>query len=176
MTGTLQHVWISDPAAGPLVVVRKALLDFWGGDSETGRDGLSDCARARAVRELGALDMKGGSALVLGDGPTRTTWLPKPQGGMFVRWVSASNEAAALAATDAGADATWMPTGCTFATGGGAHVLFPASSSGATAREERLAFELPEGDYDILCSVLETADASVLVYRLMWRPRARRRP
>jgi hypothetical protein len=175
MSGTAQHVWISDLTAGPLVLVREALLDFWGGE-RVSRGERSDCARARDVREIGCVDMKGGSALVLGDGAAPTTWLPRAQGGALVRWIDAESEAAAIAATGAGADATWTPTGCSFSSAGGAHVLFPAAAQGAdTVGRARLVCVMPAGDYDILCADLEQSGACVRVYRLMWRPIARRR-
>jgi hypothetical protein len=91
------------------VLVRKALLDSWRGVTARGTE-RSDYARACGAGEVGAIDVKGGSALVLGDDPLLTTWIAKPQGGIFVRWVIAKDEAGALAAMDAGAEATWMPT------------------------------------------------------------------
>jgi hypothetical protein len=152
------------------------LLDFWLGLNAPAGE-RSDYGRACAVGEVGSLDMKGGAALVLGDDPLRTTWLPRVQGGMFVRWVAAQDEASAIAATDAGADATWTPTGCTFTTAGGEHVLFPASLTGADAGKqgsESLRFELREGDYNVSSAMLEQSNATVLVYRLVWRPKTKR--
>jgi hypothetical protein len=174
MKGTPQHVWISDPAAGPLVLVREALLDFWGGE-RVSAGGRSDCARAREVREIGCVEMKGGSALVLGNGAAPTTWLPRPQGGALVRWLAGEDEAAAIAATGAGAEATWTPTGCSFPSAGGAHVLLPAVAQGSETERARLGCVMPAGDYDLLCADLEHGGASVRVYRLLWRPSVRRR-
>lgn len=169
-----QYVWIREEGPGPLVLVRKALLDFWRGVSAPAGE-RSDYGRACAIGEVGCVDIKGGSVLVLGDDPLRTTWLPKPQGGMFVRWVAADDEAQALAATEAGADATWTPTGCTFTTAGGVHVLFPASCAGSIATSgQSLSFELREGDYNVATAVLEHDNATVLVYRLVWRPKVKR--
>lgn len=168
-----QHVWISEQGPGPLVVVRKATLDFWHGVN-AGAGERSDYGRACAIGEVGCVEMKAGTALVLGDDPLRTTWLARPQGGMFLRWVAGDDEAAVLAATDTGADATWSPTGCTFTTAGGDHVLFRASVAGADAGSDSLTFDLREGDYDILSAILEDK-ATVLVYRLVWRPKSRRR-
>lgn len=169
-----QHIWIVGQGPGPLVLVRKALLDFWCGvDAPAGQ--RSDYGRACGVSEIGCLDMKGGTALVLGDEPLRTTWLPKPQGGMFVRWIAGDDETSALAALETGADATWTPTGCSFTTAGGEHVLFPAAETGANAATECLKLELREGDYDVLCAVLDGGSASVLVYRLIWRPKTKMR-
>ena len=167
------HVWISEQGPGPLVVVRKSLLGYWRGLNVPGGE-RSDYGRACAIGEVGCIDIRGGGVLVLGDDPLRTTWLPKPQGGMFVRWVAASDEAAAIAATESGADATWTPTGCTFTTAGGEHLLFPASQAGEDTTQERLAFELREGEFAVSSAMLEDGDATVLVYRLVWRPQARR--
>jgi hypothetical protein len=166
----MTNVWISDRGPGPLVVVRKVLLDFWQG-AEAVAGERSDYGRACAVGEIGCVEMKGGSALVLGDDPLRTTWIAKPQGGIFVRWVAADDEAAAIAATEVGADATWSPTGCSFTTGGGAHVLFAASVPGRDAMRESLTFDLREGDYDVTSAMLEQGTASVIVYRARWRPK-----
>jgi len=168
-----KHVWISESGPGPLVVVRKTLLDSWRGVNAPAGES-SDYGRACTVDELGCVDIKGGVALVLGDDPLRTTWIPKPQGGMFVRWVTADDEAAAIAATDTGADATWTPTGCTFTTAGGAHVLFAASAAGTDVTSEGgLTFDLREGEYSVSSAMLEQRTASVLVYRLVWRPKTR---
>ena len=153
-------------------MVRKVLLDFWRGVTAPAGE-RSDYGRACAVGEVGSIEIKGGHVLVLGDDPLRTTWVPKPQGGMFVRWVAAEDEAAAMAAVDAGADATWTPTGCTFTTAGGVHLLFPASVSGSDATRECLAFELKEGDYNVTSAMLEQGDSTVLVYRLLWRPKSK---
>jgi hypothetical protein len=172
--GETQQVWISEQGPGPLVVVRRVMLDFWRGLNAAAGE-RSDYGRACAVGEVGCVDTRGGSALVLGDDPLMTTWLARPQGGMFVRWVSADSEAAALSATDTGADATWSPTGCTFTTAGGDHVLFRASVAGTEAGADALTFDLREGDYDILSAVLEQDRATVLVYRLVWRPKSRQR-
>ncbi len=170
------HVWVSEKGPGPLVVVKKALLAEWRGVEST-PGSASDYGRACHVGEVGAIEMKGGFALVLGDDPLRTTWLPRPYGGLFVRWIAADDEASAIAALDAGADSTWSPTGCIFSTTGGAHVLFPASTRGAdalAAAGSSLSFELKEGDYDVTTTALEQGGASILVYRLTWKPKARR--
>jgi hypothetical protein len=168
----MKQVWVSERGPGPLVVVRKVLLDFWSGaDAPSGE--RSDYGRACAIGEIGCVEIKGGTALVLGDEPLRTTWLPRPQGGMFVRWIAADDEASALGATDMGADATWSPTGCTFTTAGGAHVLFAASVPGRNAKEDSLTFDLREGDYDVSSAVLEQGSASVVVYRVVWRPKGK---
>ena len=166
----MQNVWITDQGPGPLVVVRKVLLDFWHG-AEAPAGERSDYGRACAVGEIGSIDMKGGSALVLGDDPLRTTWLPKSQGGIFIRWIAADDEAGAIALTDLGADATWTPTGCTFSTGGGDHVLFAGRSHGRDALKDSLTFELREGEYDVTSATLEKGRASVVVYRVSWRPK-----
>ena len=166
-----QQRWVVGQGPGPLVVVRKALLASWRGlDAPAGQ--RSDYGRACAISEIGCLDLKGGTALVLGDEPLRTTWLAKPQGGMFVRWIAGDDETGALAALETGADATWSPTGCAFTTAGGEHVLFPAAATGENAAQECQRFELREGDYDVLSAVLDEGRASVLVYRLVWRPKA----
>jgi hypothetical protein len=172
--GDTQHVWVREEGPGPLVVVRRVMLDFWRGTTAPAGE-RSDYGRACAIGEIGCVDMKGGSALVLGDDPLKTTWLPRPQGGMFVRWIAGESEATVLAALDTGADATWSPTGCAYTTAGGGHVLFPAARAGTEAQAQGLTFELREGDYDILSAVLEQGDATALVYRLVWRPKSRGR-
>ena len=168
-----EHVWIREQGPGPLVLVRKSMLESWRGVNAPAGE-RSDYGRACAIGEVGCVELKGGSALVLGDDPLETTWLPKAQGGMFVRWIAADSEAAALAATEAGADATWTPTGCTFTTAGGVHVLFPASVKGSdSSTGASLSLELLEGDYNVTSAILEHDEATVLVYRLLWRPKAR---
>lgn len=170
------HVWVSEKGPGPLVVVRKAFLRDWHGVSAPSGS-ASDYGRACAIGEVGVIEMKGGVALVLGDDPLKTTWLARPHGGLFVRWIAADDEASALGALDAAADTTWSPTGCSYTTAGGAHVLFPASMNGddALAKEgASLTFDLRDGDYDVTTTVLEQGRASIIVYRLVWKPKARR--
>ncbi|MBX3190177.1 MAG: hypothetical protein KF819_24330 [Labilithrix sp.] len=167
------HVWVCPRGPGPLVMVRKALLASWRGVNASGTD-RSDYARACGAGEIGAIEVKGGTVLVFGDDPLRTTWIARPRGGVLVRWVTAKDEAGALAALDAGADSTWMPTGCTFSTAGGEHQLFDAAEVGAEPSDERVKLELLAGEYDIATAVLDRGDATVIAYRFLWRPPARR--
>ncbi|WP_406116988.1 Imm21 family immunity protein [Streptomyces virginiae] len=85
---------------GPLVVVPVEVLTRWEGVGSEGPE--SDYDRACAVvGRTGLLTVGPSHALVRGDGPSSTTFLPKQ--GVFVRWVAAESEVELLG----GVEAAW---------------------------------------------------------------------
>ncbi|WP_406085633.1 Imm21 family immunity protein [Streptomyces virginiae] len=85
---------------GPLVVVPVEVLTRWEGVDSEGPE--SDYDRACAVvGRTGLLTVGPSHALVRGDGPSSTTFLPKQ--GVFVRWVAAESEVELLG----GVEAAW---------------------------------------------------------------------
>ena len=80
--------WI-DSAGGPLILMERAALAFWGGCfSGGGSDFESDYERACAVDAYaGVIQVEGRSALVLGDEPCETTvWRVAQGNDVIVRW------------------------------------------------------------------------------------------
>jgi hypothetical protein len=159
---------VSNLGPGPLVLLRTNLLASWSGDDPA--KSPTDLDRARAIREIGTIDVGIGKALVLGGKPVPTTWIPGPTGGMLVRRISAPSEDEALAAAGSAGDATWTPTGCRFQTRAGDHMLFHAGLHGSESPKENIPIKLSTGIYDVTSAMLGELPTSVFVYRLTWRP------
>ncbi|GHF77646.1 hypothetical protein GCM10018790_64710 [Kitasatospora xanthocidica] len=93
---------------GPLIVVPVSALHHWGGCTEDGMiigdgDQPDDYDRACEVQDLaeviGLRGPGGVTALVLGDEPATTCYLPEHRA--FMRWLAADSDAELLAATEA---------------------------------------------------------------------------
>jgi hypothetical protein len=93
---TTGKTWVE---GGPLIVVPESQLPRWGGgitDESPGVPG-DDYERACSVRGLiGLLDVGERQALVLGDEPAMTTYLPEEQ--LFLRWAAAESDVELIAA------------------------------------------------------------------------------
>lgn len=101
--GTVQ--WV-DSGGGPLVVVPETVLAFWTGAD--GEETASDYDRACEAGHVGLLPVGDCAALVLGDEPASTAFLPED--GLFVRWLAAPSEADLLAGVpEALRIAQWSP-------------------------------------------------------------------
>ena len=84
--GTLE--WI-ESGGGPLIAVPETVLPFWAGAD--GDETASDYDRACEVdAAVGLLPVGDGAALVLGDEPASTAYLPAHSA--FVRWCAADSE------------------------------------------------------------------------------------
>ncbi len=103
----LDLAWV-ESMGGPLIVVPVSALHSWGGCTEDGvivggTDQSDDYDRACEVADLAEVISLGGhgdiSALVLGDEPATTCYLPESRA--FVRWLAADSEAELLAAAKA---------------------------------------------------------------------------
>ncbi|MFD7697422.1 immunity 21 family protein [Streptomyces sp. NPDC059374] len=141
--GTLE--WI-ESGGGPLIAVPETVLPFWAGAD--GDETASDYDRACEVdAPVGLLPVGDGAALVLGDEPASTAYLPDH--GVFVRWCAADSEAAllagipsALATADWGREVHWKVPGPV--------VLFDSAWPGReTERTEHLRVGLTPGAYAV---------------------------
>lgn len=84
--------WI-ESGGGPLIIVPEVALSNWEGVARTTIGSRTDYDRACAVDDnVGTIAIGDFEALVLGDEPLRTTWLPDDIGGWIVRWVYAESE------------------------------------------------------------------------------------
>ncbi len=141
--GTVE--WV-ESGGGPLIAVPETVLPFW-----TGADGEetdSDYDRACEVDgQVGLLPVGDSTALVLGDEPASTAWLPDH--GAFVRWCAADSEAEVLAGVAAGLDgAEWGPEVSWHVPG--PVLLFDAAWPGtASARTGRTRVALAPGRYTV---------------------------
>lgn len=87
--------WI-ESGGGPLIAVPESVLAAWAGADDEDEE-AGDYGRACAVEGYaGMIDVGGKQALVLGDEPAPTTYLPEHS--LFVRRLAADSEEAARAA------------------------------------------------------------------------------
>ena len=96
--------WV-ESGGGPLIAIPETVLPFWSGVD--GDDMSCDYDRACDVEGfIGLLPVGDTRALVLGDDPASTTYLPEH--GAFVRWCAADSEDELLAEVPAAlATAVW---------------------------------------------------------------------
>ncbi|GGX03867.1 hypothetical protein GCM10010297_27150 [Streptomyces malachitofuscus] len=102
--GTVE--WV-ESGGGPLIAVPETVLPFWTGAD--GEETASDYDRACEVDGLvGLLPVGDAAALVLGDEPAATAFLPEH--GTLVRWIAGNSEAELLASVPAALHtARWQP-------------------------------------------------------------------
>ncbi|MET8029793.1 Imm21 family immunity protein [Streptomyces avermitilis] len=98
--------WV-ESGGGPLIAIPEVVLPFWAGAD--GDELSTDYDRACDVdASIGLVPVGDTRALVLGDDPLSTTFLPEH--GTFVRWCAADSEGELLAAVPAAlAAAEWEP-------------------------------------------------------------------
>ncbi|EGX58695.1 hypothetical protein SZN_16295 [Streptomyces zinciresistens K42] len=141
--GTVE--WI-ESGGGPLIAVPETVLPFWAGAD--GDETASDYDRACEIDgAVGLLPVGDSAALVLGDDPAATAYLPDH--GVFVRWCAADSEEDvlarvpdALAGAEWGAEVRWKVPGPV--------VLFDAAWPGReTERTEHLKVTLAPGAYAV---------------------------
>lgn len=102
--GTVE--WV-ESGGGPLIAVPETVLPFWTGAD--GEETASDYDRACEVDGLvGLLPVGDAAALVLGDEPAATAFLPEHD--TLVRWIAGDSEAELLASVPAALHtAQWQP-------------------------------------------------------------------
>ncbi|MFF5480470.1 immunity 21 family protein [Streptomyces sp. NPDC012935] len=137
--------WV-ESGGGPLIAVPETVLPFWAGAD--GDETASDYDRACEIDGfVGLLPVGDSAALVLGDEPASTSYLPDQ--GTFVRWCAADSEAELLAR---------VPEALTTAVWGhevrwnvpGTVVLFDSAWPGReTERTEHLRVALEPGAYAV---------------------------
>ncbi|MER8008094.1 immunity 21 family protein [Streptomyces sp. NPDC094149] len=137
--------WV-ESGGGPLIAVPETVLPFWAGAD--GEETASDYDRACEVDGVvGLLPVGDSAALVLGDEPASTAYLPEH--GAFVRWCAANSEdellsgvPAALATADWENEVRWEVPG--------AVVLFDSAWPGnETGRTDCLKVPLQPGSYAV---------------------------
>ncbi|MFF4345699.1 Imm21 family immunity protein [Kitasatospora sp. NPDC001540] len=103
---SLGLTWVSS-MGGPLIVVPVSALQYWGGCTENGMiisdsdqpDDYDRACEADGLAEVVGLRGRSNvSALVLGDQPATTCYLPEQRA--FVRWLAADSDAELLAAAE----------------------------------------------------------------------------
>jgi hypothetical protein len=143
--------WV-ESGGGPLIVIPEVVLSFWAGaDSD---DMSTDYDRACDVDGyIGLVPVGDTRALVLGDEPASTTYLPEHD--TFVRWCAADSEGELLARVPAALDsAVWEPEVAWDVPG--PVVLFDAAWPGkASERTDHLRVALAPGRYAVRAAYVE---------------------
>lgn len=143
--------WV-ESGGGPLIAVPEVVLPFWAGAD--GDEMSSDYDRACEVEGyIGLVPVGDTRALVLGDEPAATAYLPEH--GTFVRWCAAESEAAlldrvpeALRTADWEPDVPWDVPGDV--------VLFDAAWPGnESAHTDHLRVALEPGRYTVRAAYVE---------------------
>jgi len=143
--------WV-ESGGGPLIAIPETVLPFWAGAD--GDDMSCDYDRACDVEGfIGLLPVGDTRALVLGDDPASTTYLPEH--GVFVRWCAADSEDELLAVVPAAlAQAAWEPE--VEWTVPGPVVLFDAAWPGtASENTDHLRVVLEPGRYGVRAARVE---------------------
>ncbi|MET7983541.1 MULTISPECIES: immunity 21 family protein [unclassified Streptomyces] len=143
--------WV-ESGGGPLIAIPETVLPFWAGAD--GDDMSCDYDRACDVDGfVGLLPVGDTRALVLGDDPASTTYLPEH--GTFVRWCAAESEEELLAVVPAAlVQAAWEPE--VEWTVPGPVVLFDATWPGtASESTDHLRVELEPGRYGVRAARVE---------------------
>jgi len=107
-----------------------------------------DYDRACDVGDLvGLIPVGGGIALVLGDEPLSTTWVPAraAQGGYLVGWEYAESDAAVVQHLGRLDEASGWAAAGLFSAGAEDLILFDAADPGLDPSSARLAIALPAG-------------------------------
>ncbi|MER6012435.1 immunity 21 family protein [Streptomyces bluensis] len=137
--------WV-ESGGGPLIAVPEVVLPFWTGAS--GGEMSSDYDRACDINgSIGLLPVGDTRALVLGDEPASTAFLPEH--GTFVRWYAANSEDELLAGVPTALQtALWEPEVEWRVPG--PVVVFDAAWPGDSSRStDHLRVELESGRYGV---------------------------
>ncbi|MEV4569326.1 Imm21 family immunity protein [Nonomuraea sp. NPDC049419] len=169
------HTWIST-AGGPLIAVPQSELNTWAGvdDNDGPVETWGDYGRACAVEGyIGTVTVGAQQALVLGDEPAMTTYLPTER--LFLRWAAAYSEAELVTAAkralaagpewDDDEDLNWEVREPV--------VLFDSAIPGAELEpDDRLIIDLESGQYRVRATYTKDEDNWMILAQLQpatWR-------
>jgi hypothetical protein len=167
----MKSTWVTS-LGGPLILVPQSACPLWGGGSlQTHPDGKGDYGRACAVDDyIGLIDVGHTTALVLGDYPARTRFLPEQ--GILLREIAGDDEDEVLAALlEALPIITWQNPLTWEVTE--PLMLFDSVYDYPyvlTANEEQLRIDLAPGLYLVEAAYLEIPTAYLILVRLTRHP------
>jgi immunity protein 21 of polymorphic toxin system len=176
--------WVQS-AGGPLLLLTRSLVPEWGGFRRAtkqtdaafrwrGGGPATDYDRACEVADYtGLIPVGTGDALVLGDEPLLTCWLPAADGGLLVRWCFADDEQSVLRHLQGLDGVQFAPTPHILQVAERQHCLFDSAVPGVDLNpEDALPVELDVGSYEV-GTVRFQPDASteLLIHRLRIKPR-----
>jgi hypothetical protein len=144
---------------------------------ETDESG-SDYDRACGIDGyLGTLDLGPGRALVLGDEPMQTAFIPRPTGGVLVRWMYAENEDSIRRAVEVVPESLWEATPHRMGIGPEGILVFDSAypgdalptPSGDGAITNSIHIEIPAGTYRVDTADYEPDDSTRLILHRLRR-------
>lgn len=178
--------WVCS-AGGPLIVAPAEIARYWRGvegwsPSEVQRgwadESVSDYSRACGIVDyLGTLKVGHGEAVILGDEPMQTAFIPNPEGGIFVRWMYAEGEGGVLRALGSVPESAWEPTPHRIEVSREGLFVFDSAFPGdafppppnGVGLASWIHVELPEGNYRVDTADYEPDGSTRLIlHRLRW--------
>lgn len=160
------NTWVTS-LGGPLILVPQSAGHHWGGAPPTYPDNEGDYGRACEVDGyVGLIGVGAAQALVLGDMPARTTFLPR--NNILIREIAGDEADADLPAlvTRILPDVTWQPGPVWTVTE--PVILFDSVHSWEDMiTEEHLIIDLPKGDYLIEAGYIETPSEYLILVRFL---------
>ncbi|WP_346537632.1 Imm21 family immunity protein [Micromonospora sp. DPT] len=157
--------WV-ESGGGPLIVVPASALTRWRGapvDFDPGDlDTWGDYGRACQIDGYaGSLNAGDDQAIVLGDEPASTTYLPDQR--LFVRWIYADSEADVIRLIPRAVEkAEWEEAG-SWTTSGPARLFDSTLAGDELEHEHHLTVDVAPGTYLIRTAYVEPEDGTALV-------------
>ncbi|MER6383763.1 immunity 21 family protein [Streptomyces sp. NPDC001250] len=143
--------WV-ESGGGPLIAVPETVLPFWAGADSEELD--TDYDRACEVDGyVGLLPVGDSAALVFGDEPASTSYLPDH--ATFVRWSAANSEAELLATVPAALDAAMWGSEVHWRVPGPVLLFDSAWPGQAADRTEHLRVPLEAGTYTVRAAYVQ---------------------
>ncbi|MER6068298.1 immunity 21 family protein [Streptomyces sp. NPDC001817] len=137
--------WV-ESGGGPLIAVPETVLPFWAGADSEELD--TDYDRACEVDgHIGLLPVGDSAALVFGEEPASTSYLPDHS--TFVRWSAANSEAELLAGVPAALHAAVWGSEMHWRVPGPVLLFDSAWPGGTAAHQEHLRIPLEPGSYAV---------------------------
>lgn len=161
--------WV-ESAGGPLLVAPRSDLTHWGGstDDDGPVETWGDYGRACTVEGyIGLVAIGAQQALVLGDEPAPTTYLPAER--LFLRWAAASSESVLVAAAKQAMHGKmqWSEDEDLFWDVRGSVVLFDAALPGTVMEPyNHLVVDLAPGRYRVRAASLTVHDNWMILVQL----------
>lgn len=172
--------WVTSEG-GPLILLSEDALGFWDGVRGSGRfrevradfrwstgTGPTDYDRACDVAGyIGVIDVGPDQAVVLGDAPMSTAWLPSGRGaaGYLVRWIEAEDDLSVCRAMQHIPESLIWIDCASVKTGNAPLVLFDAGTPGDSVPARAPRIRLGRGRYVIATAEYATAGAHLLIHR-----------
>jgi hypothetical protein len=138
----------------------------------------SDYARACGIDDyLGSLKVGHGEALILGDEPMQTAFVPNAEGGIFVRWICAESEDDVRRTLGAIPESAWESTPHRIEVAREGLIVFDSAYPGDALPPPAddvvpaswIRIELPPGTYRVDTADHEPDDSTRLIlHRLRW--------